>query len=143
MNRMSPANRCRPRFAQAEKPDLPGVDELGHGSDRLLDRHRAVDAVLVVQVDDVDVEALQGCVAGAVHVVGTAVDALRAIVQLLESELGGNDVLIATSGERLAHQLLVGEGPVHVGRVEHGDAQLRRASMVAIASRSSRSSAVP
>ena len=40
----------------------------------------------------------------------------------IESELGGDDHLIAVRGERLADQLLVGERAIHLGGVEEGDA---------------------
>ena len=43
---------------------------------------------------------------------------------MLEAELGGDDDLVAPALERPAQQLLVGEGAVHLGRVEEGHAQL-------------------
>ena len=49
----------RRRLGQAEVADLAGLDQLGHRADGLLDRHRLVDAVLVVEVDVVDAEPLQ------------------------------------------------------------------------------------
>ena len=51
--------RRRRRLGEAEVAHLALAHELGHGADRLLDRHRRVDAVLVVEVDVVDAEPLQ------------------------------------------------------------------------------------
>jgi hypothetical protein len=39
--------------------NLPGLDELGHRADRLLDFGLLVDPVLVVEVDVVDAQALE------------------------------------------------------------------------------------
>ena len=58
-----------------EVADLAGLDELGHRADGLLDRDVLVDAVLVVEVDVVDAEALQRGVAGLPDVLRRAVDA--------------------------------------------------------------------
>ena len=59
----------RPRYLT-----LPASYELGHGSDGVLDRGFGVDAVLVVEVDVVNAEALEGGVAGGVDVFGFAAD---------------------------------------------------------------------
>jgi hypothetical protein len=63
-----------------------------------------------------------------VHVVRTAVDTarLRILRVAHKSELGCEDHLVSPIGDRLAHQLLVRERPVHVGRVEEVDAKLER-----------------
>ena len=58
MHRVRPPNGRGRGLAQAEVGDLPLGDELGHGPDRLLDRHVGVDPVQVVELDAVDAEAL-------------------------------------------------------------------------------------
>ena len=114
-------------LGQAEVADLAGLDELGHGADGLLDRDGLVDAVLVVEVDVVDAEALQRGVAGRADVVGAAVDADHgAVGEALVAELGGELDLVAPAGDGLADELLVGEGAVHVGGVEEGHAEVER-----------------
>ena len=108
--------------------DLAGLDQLGHGADDLLDRDRPVDTVLVVEVDVVDAAPLQAGVAGGADVLRLAVDADPGAVGLaLVAELGGELDLVAASGDGLADQLLVGEGAVHVGRVEERHAQVEGA----------------
>ena len=47
------------RLRQAEMAHLAGRDELGHRPDGLLDGNLGIRSVQVVQVDVVDVEALQ------------------------------------------------------------------------------------
>src|SRR3954471_10316527 len=70
MYRMRAPDCLRRRFGHAEVTDLAGADQIGHRADRLLDRSRAVDAVLVIQIDVIDAEALQRRVAGLADVIG-------------------------------------------------------------------------
>src|SRR3954471_8247966 len=62
-------------LGEPEVADLALLHELGHRADRLLDRRLGVDAVLVVEVDRVDAEALERRLARLAHVVGIAADA--------------------------------------------------------------------
>ena len=76
----------------------------------------------------VDAEALEGGVTGRADVVGVAVDAHHgAVGQALVAELGGELDLVASSGDRPADELLVGERAVHVRGVEEGHAELEGA----------------
>ena len=107
--------------------DLAGLDQCLHRAEGLFDGHGAIYPVLVVQVNDVDAESGQRRIAGLKNVVGCPVDSdERAILSALIPELGGNHDLIATSFDRLAHQSLVGEGPVHVSGVQEGDTAVER-----------------
>src|SRR6201999_479731 len=88
------------------------------------DRHRRVDAVLVVQVDVIGAEAAQRPLETLAGVGGAAVDA-----GFRPAERGGNDPelrrdheLLATSGDGPADDLFT--VPVTVGGVDHGDAEL-------------------
>ena len=51
MDRMRPADRVRSCLAQPNVKDLAFAYELGHRTDRFLDRHFRVDSVLVAEVD--------------------------------------------------------------------------------------------
>ena len=63
----------------------------------------------------------------AAHVVRRAVDAERlAVLGALLAELGRQDDLIAPIADRRTHQPLVGERPVHVGRVDQRDPEIDR-----------------
>ena len=124
---VGPADGGRRGLGEPEVADLAGLHQLGHRADGLLDRDRLVDAVLVVEVDVVDAEPLQRGVAGRADVVGGAVDADHgAVGEPLVAELGGELDLVAPAGDRLADELLVGEGAVHVGGVEEGHAEVER-----------------
>ena len=125
---MRPPDGVGRRLGQAEEAHLALGHELGHRPDRLLNRGVGVDAVLVVEVDVVDAEPLEGAVAGLAHVLGTAVDgALGRVVGVADdAELGGDDRLVALPGQRLADEHLVGVRPVHVGGVEEVDPELER-----------------
>ena len=57
---------------------------------------------------------------------GPAVEPGLLAVLDVEAELGGDHHLVADRRERLADQLLVGEGAVDLGGVEEGDAALDR-----------------
>jgi len=106
---------------------LPGLDQLSHRTHRVLDGDRLIHPVLVVEVDDVDPEALQAGVAGGPDVVRVAVDTHpRAVWLALVAELGREHNLIPAAGDGTADELLVGEGAVHVGGVEQRAAQVER-----------------
>src|SRR4029077_1592914 len=62
------------RLAQAKVLYLAGLHQLGHRADRLLDLDVGIHAVLVVEVDLVDAQALQGPVDRLPDVLGGAVD---------------------------------------------------------------------
>jgi hypothetical protein len=115
-------------LADAEEPHLARGHELGHGAPGLLDRERGVDAVLIVEVDVIDAEALQRRVARAAHVVGVPVHhAEAAFGPALVPELGREDHLVAPARDGLADEELVGAEAVDVGGVEEVDAELERA----------------
>jgi hypothetical protein len=56
---------------------LPGAHEVGHRADGVLDGHGRVDAMLIVEVDVIDAEARERCVAGLADVLGIAANAER------------------------------------------------------------------
>lgn len=114
-------------LAQAQRAHLALLHQLAHGADRILDRHRWIDAVLVVEVDHVDAQPLEARIARRLHVLRRSIDAVGAAGPLDLAELGGeHDAVAARAGKRLADQLLVVAPAIHVGAVEHGDATIQR-----------------
>ena len=84
--------------------------------------------MLVVEVDVVHAQSAQRVVACLVHVLRAAVHAqAAAVLRALVPELGGQGDLVAAAADRLPHQSLVGEGAVHIGGVEKGDAEVEGA----------------
>ena len=124
VRRMGAADGLRRGLGQAEVAHLPLLDQPGHRADRLLDRHGGIDAVLVVEVDHLDAEALEGGLAGLLHVVGPAVHAVRPARVLRLAELGGEEDLVADALQRLADHRLVVAPAIHVGAVEMRDAEI-------------------
>ena len=106
--------------------DLAGLDQSLDRPRHVLDRHVGVDAVLVEEVDDLDAEALERPFHRLADLFGPAVHSRHLAVDDVEAELGGDHHPVADRPQRLADDLLVGEGAVDFRRVEEGDAALRR-----------------
>src|SRR5262245_22969963 len=87
MDGMGAPNRGRRGFRETEVAYLAALDEPGHGPDRVLDRHLGIDAVLVVEVDDVDTEPFEACVTRASHLGRRAIYRLRSIRSAHVAEL--------------------------------------------------------
>jgi hypothetical protein len=127
MDLVRAADRFRPRLGQTERARLALLDQLLHRADGVLDRHAGVDAMLVVEVDHFDAEALQARLARLHHVFRPPVDALLAVGAFHLAELRHHQRLVAPAAlERAPEQRLVVAPAVHVGRVEVVDAALER-----------------
>src|SRR5690242_18985878 len=99
---MGPPDALRPGLAQPEMPDLSLFDQPGHRADRILDRHRRIDPVLVIEIDDVDPEPLQAGLAGLGHIAGAAVDAVGAARPAGLAEFGRDHDAVAPALQRAA-----------------------------------------
>src|SRR5438552_17866953 len=78
MDLVRAADGRRTRLGQSQRPHLALLDEPLHRADRFFDRRVRIDAVLVVEVDYVDAQALEARFAGLHDVLGPAGDALLA-----------------------------------------------------------------
>ena len=65
-------------FGQAKVTDL---NQLGDGTNGILDRCRRINAVLIVKVDHVDLQPAQGCFAGQAHIVRLSIDAHKRAIR--------------------------------------------------------------
>ena len=63
MHLVRAANGLGRRLGQAEMAHLALAHEVRHRADRLFDRHLRIDAMLIIQIDDIDPEPLQRRVA--------------------------------------------------------------------------------
>ena len=118
-------DRLHACFGEAEVLDLAFLNQVLHRSRHVLDRHVRVDAVLIEQVDGIDLEPLERGLGDLLDVLRPAVqaDPARPAVGIeLEPELGGDHHLLAERGEGFAHELLVRERAVDLGGVEERDA---------------------
>ena len=71
------ADRLHAGLREAEVLDLALADQVLHGAGDVLDRHVRVDAVLIEEVDAVDLEPLERAVGDLLDVLGPAVQADR------------------------------------------------------------------
>src|SRR5437764_6831961 len=128
MDGLGAADALGVRLAKPEMAHLALLDETAHRADRVLDRHVGIDAVLVIEVDRIDAEALQAGLAGLLHISGAAVDAIGAAGLSGLAELGGDDDFVALGprelAQRAAKQFLVMAPAIHVRAVEMIDAEL-------------------
>src|SRR4051812_14442023 len=60
-------------LGEAERLRLARLDGLGHGAPSLLERDLGIDAVQLVQIDDIRPETLQAVVDRRSHVLGTSI----------------------------------------------------------------------
>lgn len=122
------ADRFGSGLAEAEVLHLARVDQLLDGPRDRLDGYLRVDAVLVEDVDVIHAEVVQAVVGDLADGVGPAVEGAADLLGRhghVDTELGGQDHVVAEVPDRLADQDLVGSGApaVHLGGVEEGDAQ--------------------
>ena len=123
---MSPPDAFRSGLAQAEIPDLTLFDQPRHGADRVLNRHGRIDPVLVIEVDDINAEALEARLAGLRDIFGAAVDAVGAARLAGLAEFGHDHDAVSPGLQRAAEQFLVLTPAIHVRAVEMVDAELDR-----------------
>ena len=106
---------------------LPSATSSASSPDGVLDRRVRVDPVLVVQVDVVGAEPLQGALDGGADVGRAAVEHAGAASGVRhQAELRRHHDLVAATLDGPPDQLLVEEGAVDLGGVEVGDAQVER-----------------
>src|SRR5271168_275880 len=127
MSRMRPADSFHAGLGEAEKTHFTLAHQVRHRANRLLDRHLLIHAMLVIEIDMIDAEALERRVAGGAHVLGPAVDRALAVGEDLVAELGRDYHPAAMSRERLADQLFVVPGAIDVRSVEEVYPELNRA----------------
>src|ERR1700677_520265 len=122
---MRAADGLRLRLADAERAHLALFDQFRHGAERLFNRHRRVDPVLVIKIDDIDAEPLQARLARTQYIFGASIGDLDAAAAEV-AELRRQNDSIAAAFDRLADEFLIVAEAVHVGRVEKGSAVPQR-----------------
>jgi hypothetical protein len=105
--------------------DLSLGHQLGQGAHGVLDGSVRVDPVLVVEVDAVSTQPLQGALDRRPDVRRAAVEHSGATAGVRdEAELRGEHNIVATPLEGAADEFLVRVGAIYLGGVDVGDAQL-------------------
>jgi hypothetical protein len=135
------AQRLGGDFAQAQRAQLAGANQVAHGPDAVLDGHRPrarlVPAVQVVQVDDVRLQALQAVFAVAPDGLGAAVDhplqrPARPDRLAAQAALGAQHITLAVPLHRTAEQRLVGAKAIERCGVEQRHAGVQRVQQQAL-----------
>jgi len=110
-------------FESPEAADLALLDEVDHRRHRLLDRRLVAAVVEVVEVDHVHLQAAQARLTGLLDVRRVGADAPVAALSPHQTELAGEDDLVATARDGPPDQGLV---PVRVRRVQHRHPDVQR-----------------
>jgi hypothetical protein len=93
-------------FGQAKVAHLALVDELGHGTNCVLDWCSGINSVLIVEVDHIDLQPAQGCVASRAHVVWLSIDTDKGTIRPPNiAELGGGHDLVTAILNGFSDQL--------------------------------------
>ena len=119
------AHGLRGGLGQPEVADLSCAHEFGHSANGFFDGDIGIDAMLVVEIDRVDAEALQACIAGGAHIGGASVYAAHVRVGLAaqDAEFCGEADFVAKAANGLTNQYLVVAVAVDVRGIKEGDAQ--------------------
>ena len=129
MNHVRATNRRWRSFRQTKEADFAGLYQIGHRAHGVFDWRLRINAMLVVQIDDIDAESLEGSVARSLHVFRpTAHGPERRIVLFADiAELGGEKDTVALAANSFANELLIVANAVHIRGVEKVDAKFDRA----------------
>jgi hypothetical protein len=105
--------------------DLPLLDQILHGPRNVFNRDRGIDAMLIVEIDDIDSETLQGALDYLLDVLGLAIQAAPTRFTRgggCPAKRRRDDDLIAERRQRFADQLLVRKRAIHFRGIEECDA---------------------
>src|SRR5882672_10302097 len=123
------ANRLGSCLGETEVTDLPRFHQLSHRADGIFDRGIGIDAMLIIEIDNVGSEALQTGFASGTDVFGRSgyFAPGRIVGRSHDSELGGDGDFVAPSANRSADQLLVAMRSISVRGIPEGDTEFERA----------------
>src|SRR5260370_19078398 len=113
MNFVGAANGFGRRFGETEVADLACFHEFSHRAHGIFDRRIWIDAMLIIEIDNVGAEALQtGFASGADEFGTTGNFAPGGIVGISQdSELGCDCYFVAPAANRSAYELLLAMQP--------------------------------
>jgi hypothetical protein len=121
---MGATNRLDAGFRQPEVFDLAFLNQTLHRSRHVLDRHVRVDAVLIEQVDRLDLETPERSLGDLFDVGWPAIQTALLPSFEREPELGRDHHMVTLRSERFAHELFVDERAIRFGRIEERNAAL-------------------
>ena len=132
---MSPTDRVHTLLGKAEVFHLTLLNGFLHRAGNIFDWSIWVYAMLVEEIDGLDLEAYERCFGDPLDLLRPAFQApLLACVGIeIEPELGGDHDLAAERRQGLAHELFIGERDIDFGGVEERDTRSTAERMSLIA----------
>lgn len=122
---MRPAQSLWRRLRKAEITHLSLPHEPRHRSHRILDGRFGVDPVQIIEIDAIDLQALQARLAGRSNMIGAPIDADEPPVwRAHAAAFCGKHQKVAPVENRAADKLLVPAQAVDIGGIEKIDATL-------------------
>ena len=109
--------------------DLALPNQILHRAGNVFDGHRRVNAMLIVEIDGIDLEPRQRPFDNCPDVLGTAIKETPALFVAgrgFPAELRRDHHLISERRERFADQFLIGKRAIDFGCVEESDAAFYR-----------------
>ena len=125
MNGVGPAQRGGRNFRQTDGSDLSLGHQIGHGSHGLLHGNVRIQAVQVIEIDDIDTQPLQAFFAGCGNIFGSPADAHRTVLVSHETKFGGDQHILATVFQHPGNQGFIVSVAIHIGGVEKIDPQIQ------------------
>ena len=118
------------RFRQAEVFDLARLNQFLHRAGDIFDRHIRINAMLIEQINRLDLEPLERAFDRLLDVLGPAVQTCRSrpiiAATQVEPEFGGDDHFPAERSERFADKLFVRERAIDLSGIKECDATFHR-----------------
>ena len=129
LHRVGAADRRCVGLRKPEALHLARLNQLLHGAGDVFDGHTRIDSVLIKEIDGLYPKSLERLLGDPFYLFRPAIEPglrARALLAVLETELGGDHDLSAKWLERLTDEFLVGEGSVHLCSIEKSDSSFDR-----------------
>src|ERR1700691_1725693 len=126
LHRMNSTDGLCPGFGQAEMLHLAFLNQIPHGAGHLLDRYGGVDSVLIQEINEIGLEALERSFHHLPDVLGPAVETVWLAVDDLEAKFGRDTDPPPLWSQRLAQQFFVLVRSVNLRSVKEGHAAIDR-----------------
>src|SRR5436309_894896 len=123
---MRAPDRFHASFRKAEVLHLTFLNQVLHRSRHVFDRHRRINTMLIVEINGLESESLEGALGTLPDLVGPTLHNLLAARIDLDPELRGDHHLATNGREGFTHELFVGERAVDFSGVEECDATFYR-----------------
>src|SRR5438034_8083542 len=117
MDSVSSANGVGACLRQSDESYFSLFDEPRHGADCFFYRRLRIDAMLVIEIDNIHIQAAQRAFAGRADVLRSAANSANRRITWIpcDAELGCEYDVVAPAANSAADQHFILKRPVHVG----------------------------